>query len=196
MRKVAVVWLTTVAMLLTSGLSLGLGTANATPSCVFTDYWTVGADTDPGSSGDPIRDVRAGRHDCFDRLVFDVHGSADTGFDVSYQSQVLAPGSGTPVPVAGDAALRVIVRSPAQGYPGTGTTEPLATQGEHFFPESALADWGALRSVRYAGSFEGQTTFAIGVREELPFRAFIWHDQNSGIHKVIVDIAYNQSSIN
>ncbi|GAA3756500.1 AMIN-like domain-containing (lipo)protein [Salinactinospora qingdaonensis] len=175
-----------------NGGSGGGGSDDAgSASCQVTEGWTLHPDVKDGNSGDPIREVRAGRHNCFDRVVIEVDGTAETGFDVAYQSQVLAPGSGTPVPVAGAAALRVIVRSPAQGYPGTGTTEPLATQGEHFIPESDLSGWGALRSVRNAGSFEGQTTFALGAREELPFRAFSHLD--GSVREVVIDIAHSAS---
>ncbi|WP_234401646.1 AMIN-like domain-containing (lipo)protein, partial [Thermobifida halotolerans] len=75
--------------------------------------------------------------------------------------------------------------------PGGGGGEPLAAMGEHFVPESELADWGALRSVRYAGWFEGQVTFALGVREELPFRAFTWLNEDRGVREVVVDIAHD-----
>ncbi|QBI56435.1 AMIN-like domain-containing (lipo)protein [Streptomonospora litoralis] len=164
----------------------------ASASCGITESWTLSADVDPGSSGAPVRDVRAGRHECFDRVVVDVHGTAATGFDVSYVPEVKAQGSGKPVPVAGNAALRMIVRSPAQGTPGGGTDqEPLASVGEHFVPEDGLADWGSLRSVRFAGSFEGQTTVALGAREKLPFRAFARLDEDRDVRTVVVDIAHS-----
>lgn len=168
----------------------GTGSGDAA-SCEVTEDWTLDPDTAQGSSGDPISQVRTGRHDCFDRVVFDLDGTAETGFDVQYRSEVRQPGSGTPLPVAGGAALQVIVRSPVPGVPGiSGGGEPLGTAGDHLVPESDLAAWDALRAVRYGGYFEGQTTFALGAREELPFRAFAQLDADNGVRKVVVDIAH------
>jgi len=45
-----------------------------------------------------------------------------------------------------------------------------------------------LRQVAYAGSFEGQTTTAIGVRARLPFRVFATGDR--GYRHIVVDIAH------
>ncbi|GAA4934775.1 hypothetical protein GCM10023224_14240 [Streptomonospora halophila] len=169
----------------------GDGGGGTSDDCDVTESWTLRADTDPGGSGAPVRDVRAGRHDCFDRVVVDVHGTSETGFDAEYVPEVRAQGSGKAMPVAGEAALRVTVRSPAQGTPGGGSGEPLADVGEQLVPESGLADWGSLRSVRYAGSFEGQTTVALGAREKLPFRVFSRLDEDRDVRTVVVDIAHN-----
>jgi hypothetical protein len=42
--------------------------------------------------------------------------------------------------------------------------------------------------VAYAGSFEGQTTTAIGVRARLPYRVSVTEDR--GYQHIIVDIAH------
>jgi hypothetical protein len=139
--------------------------------------------------------VRPGRHDCYDRVVFDVNGVVDgadaVGFHVAYvDGDVQADGSGEPVPTAGDAALAVIVRAPAQGY-GTSGHQPgrlLAEPGDDLVTTGQVAGWPALREVTFAGSFEGQTTFAVGVDRQVPFRAGSF--EADGYTHVYVDIAH------
>ncbi|MGH4025693.1 MAG: AMIN-like domain-containing (lipo)protein, partial [Pseudonocardiaceae bacterium] len=63
-----------------------------------------------------------------------------------------------------------------------------APNGARLHGPGGLENWGCLREVRSAGSFEGQTTFAIGTRDKLPFRVDTWTDPNQTTH-VTVDIA-------
>ncbi|MGH3520764.1 MAG: AMIN-like domain-containing (lipo)protein [Haloechinothrix sp.] len=158
------------------------------PSCPATGGWNTAADEGPGQSTEELFRVRAGKHDCFDRVVFDVKGTDPVGFLVKYVPVVRADGSGNPVPVNGGAALQVIVRSSIQGYPDG--QNMLAASGDYFYPASQLAGWTSLRAVRFAGFFEGQSTTAIGVREQLPFRAFTVVNDSTSTRQVIVDIAH------
>lgn len=129
-----------------------------------------------------VTDVRIGKHDCFDRLVVDVRNGPEVGFYASYEPVVRQPGSGFPVEVAGGAALQLIVYAPAT---------MLAEPGHTLYSASALeaGEWQALREVRYAGFFEGQSTFAIGAAEERPFAVTTWVKEGQVTH-VIVDIAH------
>ncbi|HEX2301060.1 MAG TPA: hypothetical protein VHH34_21555 [Pseudonocardiaceae bacterium] len=135
---------------------------------------------------------RIGQHSCYDRVVFDINGPGPVGYDVRYVPVVSADGSGNPVPVAGDAALQVVVRAPTQGSPGdTSGHQPgvvFAPSGARLHGPGGLENWGCLREVRSAGYFEGQTTFAIGVRGKLPFRVDTWTDTNQTTH-LTVDLA-------
>lgn len=63
---------------------------------------------------------------------------------------------------------------------------PLRTGGR----PGGLENWGALRAVRSASSFEGQSSFAVGVRDKLPFTVTTSVDGNQIAH-VIVDIAHS-----
>ena len=63
----------------------------------------------------PLYLVRVGLHPCYDRVVFDVNGPDAVGYAVRYVPLVQADGSGKPVPVAGNAALEVVVRAPILG---------------------------------------------------------------------------------
>jgi hypothetical protein len=139
--------------------------------------------------------VRAGRHDCYDRVVFDVNGvvagPGAVGFDVSYVSgEATADPTGEPVATAGDAALQVGVRAPAHGYGTTGhsTMTSLGRVGDALVTTQQVSGWSALREVRFAGSFEGQSAFAVGVARKLPFRAGAY--EADGYTHVYVDIAH------
>ena len=131
-----------------------------------------------GSTGEVV-DVRAGRHTCFDRLVLDVSGDVN-GYFVRYVDQVRADGSGQLVPVRGGARLEVVVTAP-----------PTPTDG-WFLPNGELLDTSAYRTFRHlawAGSFEGQSTFGLGVRARLPFRVILLDGPGTG-SRMVVDVAH------
>lgn len=191
----------------TTGAGAGTGVTGTPPSghaadqppvvhnagqCAETANWNTEPESNSASSPSALYNSRIGRHDCFDRVVFDVNGPEPVGFDVRYVPEVTADGSGKPIPVAGGAALQVVVRAPAQGSAGdTSGHQPgviFAPSGAHLHGPGGLEHWGCLREVRSAGSFEGQTTFAVGVRERLPFRVASFTDANQITH-LVLDIA-------
>ncbi|WP_110336536.1 AMIN-like domain-containing (lipo)protein [Prauserella flavalba] len=136
--------------------------------------------------------VRVGRHACFDRVVFDINGPAQAGFFVRYVPVVRADGAGDPIPVAGAAALEVVVLAPPLGFDEQGHqpgSTPART-GDYFYTPAELAGWRTLRAVRFAGFFEGQCTFAVGVRGKLPMWAFSVLDSANQIRRIVVDIAH------
>ena len=92
----------------TAPAAIGATTASAAPYCGIT--WGSLAKTNATMNVTSVAGLRAGRHDCYDRLVIDQKGKA-TGYDVRYVSVVTQDGSGNPVPVAGGAALQVITRA-------------------------------------------------------------------------------------
>ena len=50
--------------------------------------------------------------------------------------------------------------------------------------------WRALDAVKFAGSFEGQTTFAVGVDARVPFRVQTLPDD--AVTHVVLDIAHGE----
>jgi hypothetical protein len=160
--------------------------------CAEIPNWSTGPKTAAPQSTDALYLVRTGKHDCYDRVVFDINGSADAGYSVRYVPVVTADGSGEPIPVPGTAALQVVVHAPAQGFDNAGHQPGvfLAKTGDYFYTESQLAGWSSLRAVRFAGSFEGQSTIAIGVSTTLPFQVSTQLDPTSQIRRVVVDIAH------
>jgi hypothetical protein len=147
--------------------------------------------SDPRMTSAPVVNLRAGRHECFDRLVVDlgpvVPGlpRADTsGYGVQYVPQVLADGSGQPVALRGGAFLNVVVRAPAHDANGNPTYIPPN-------PTDAInvSGFQTFRQVDFIVTFEGQTQIGLGVRARLPFRVFVLPGPGAG-SRVVVDVAH------
>ncbi len=138
----------------------------------------------------PLYLVREGQHPCYDRVVFDINGPAPASYVVRYVPQVLSDAAGKPVPVAGSAVLQVVVRAPIWGTDDQGH-QPWRTPpavGADLISPAQVAGWSSLAEAKFAGSFEGQTTIALGVRAQLPFRVLVTGD--AATRHVIVDIAH------
>lgn len=156
----------------TAPAAVGASSATAAPYCGI--YWGSLAKSSSTMNATTLTGVRAGRHACFDRLVIDHRGPA-TGYDVRYVSQVTQDGSGFPVPVAGGARLQVVDR--AARY----TTPPAMPN---------VTGYTTFRQVKWAGSFEGQSTVGLGVRARLPFRVFTLNDTATGTSRLVIDVAH------
>jgi hypothetical protein len=125
-----------------------------------------------------MKNIRAGRHECYDRLVFDVAGSP-RGYHVSYVNTVYDDPTGRVVPLRGGAKLSVTVHA---------ATHDLAGHPIYRYANRAelvnVTGYRTFRQVAFAGSFEGLTTVGLGVRARLPFRVFTLPD------RVVVDVAH------
>ncbi|HZD69153.1 MAG TPA: hypothetical protein VFA45_09635 [Actinomycetes bacterium] len=156
------------------------------PVCAGAQSWGTGAkqvSAYPITS--EIYDVRAARHDACDRVVFDINGLDHVGYLVRYVPLVHADPSGQPVRVAGDAALQVTIQAPDFRESGHQPWRAPWQLGERL-----VGGWATLREVRFAGSFEHVTTFAVGVRSQRPFRVLVLPDTGSHVTRVAVDIAH------
>ncbi len=165
------------AALLAVPAASGAAPATAAPYCGIT--WGSGAKTSAPLTTGRVSAVRAGRHACFDRLVLDVAGG-DVGYSVRYVDPVVRDGSGEPVPLRGGARLEVVATAPAS-----------ATDA-WFLPNGELLDASRYRTFRHlawAGSFEGQSTFGLGVRARLPFRVLVVDGPGTG-SRLVVDVAH------
>lgn len=151
------------------------------PGCA-TD-WIAAAKSATGTAT-PIVDARAGRNDCYDRFVVDLTGAA-TGYLVQYVNEVRMDGSGFLVPLRGAAKLQVVVRSPAYDL-NTGTPTYAPADADEAVDVTGFTTF---RQVAFAGSFEGQTTFGLGLRARLPFRVFTLAGPGAG-SRLIVDVAH------
>lgn len=170
------------AFLLVLGLGLVVPTAaTAAPYCGIT--WGSLAKTSAPMTTAPITNVRAGQHPCFDRMVVDIRGKG-AGYRVEYVSAVRADGSGQLIPLRGGAFLRVIVKAPSYDRFGNATYRP-ANPSELV----NLAGYATFRQLASAGSFEGQSTFGLGVRARLPFRVFTL-DGPGTASRLVVDVAH------
>ena len=149
----------------------------AAPYCGIT--WGSGPREVAQLSSGQLVNVRAGEHECYDRLVFDVRDSAPRGYHVSYVDEVTDDPTGAPVPLRGGAKLAVTVFVPAYDQSGQLTYNP-ANRAELV----NVTGYQTFRQVAWAGTFEGTTTVGLGVRARLPFRAFILDN------RVVVDVAH------
>lgn len=156
----------------TAPAAVGATSATAAPYCGI--YWGSLTKSSTTMKATTVTGLRTGRHACFDRLVID-HKGAATGYHVSYVSQVTQDGSGFVVPVSGGAKLQVIDR--AARY----TTPPRMP---------SVTGFTTFRDVKWAGSFEGQSTIGLGVRARLPFRVFTLNDTATGTSRLVIDVAH------
>jgi hypothetical protein len=155
----------------------------AAPYCGIT--WGSGDKTAGPLSTAPLLTVRTGRHECWDRVVFELDGSAQ-GYSVRYSAGVPTDGEGVDlVPyTAGGAHLWVTLRAPAYDDDHAPTLN--ARTGDHV---ANVLRYDTLRDVVFGGSFEGYTTFALGVRARLPFRVLLLAGPG-GHSRIVVDIAH------
>lgn len=144
--------------------------ASAAVAACSTPFGSLAKNDPTMGSFSEIDNLRVGRHPCFDRLVVEIDGPA-AGYNVRYVTQVTQDGSGFPVFVPGGAKLQVIVRHPAFSTPRL----------------PSVAGFTTFRGLRNAGSFEGQTTFGLGVRARLPFRVFVIQ---GGHGRIVIDVAH------
>jgi hypothetical protein len=156
------------------------GGASAASYCGIT--WGSLAKSGGALSTAPLTSVRAGQHDCYDRLVFDIRG-AKAGYQVSYVSQVHAQ-DGSVIPLRGGAFLEIELLDPAYDQTGHVTYNP-ANPRELV----NLAAYRTFRQAAWGGSFEGYTTVGLGVRARLPFRVFTLAGPGSSM-RIVLDVAH------
>lgn len=156
--------------------------ATATPYCGI--YWGSLQKSATGMSTAPITNVRTGRHTCYDRLVVDVRGDVG-GYTVKYVKSVGGIGSGIEIPVRGGAILQITVNDPAYNvWTGKPTYSPANS-----LELRDVSGYRTFRQVVSTGSFEGLTTFGLGVRARLPFRVFTLDGPGTG-SRLVVDVAH------
>jgi hypothetical protein len=174
-----------VLLLLAAALVLGAPVGMQPRGCER--GWGSLADVNPDTTASPIVAVGAGRHECFDRLVFRVAERPAPGYTVRYVSQVVEDRSGELVPVTGGARLQITLNAPAHDEEYNPTVAP-GPDGE-LFPAGTFTDWSTFRDVRWAGSFEARSSVVLDLRDRLPFRAFTLPGPSVGA-RVVVDVAH------
>ncbi|MGY1686870.1 hypothetical protein ACI8AK_14890 [Geodermatophilus sp. SYSU D00867] len=125
-----------------------------------------------------VRDVRTGRHDGFDRVVFEAGGTGTPGWDVRYVDVASSQGSGEEVDVAGEAVLQVTI---------TGAGYPYDTGVEEYAGPDPLPGQGTatVTEVVFDATFEGTTVAFVGTRSQAPFRVYGLEDPT----RVVVEVA-------
>jgi hypothetical protein len=180
MRKFAA----TATMVLVTGFGVAApalaapATAQAASSCVV--HWGTKAKHAGVMVQSKVRNVRAGKHACFDRLVVDIGRGAKPGYNVRYVKQIVQDASGMPIKVKGKGKLLINVQAPAaSGFPAN---------SHHLVNVKGFV---SLRQVVGAGSFEGVTSIGAGIRVRLPFRVFEVRTAGHQTH-LVVDVAHHR----
>ena len=125
-----------------------------------------------------VTDIRIGRHDGFDRVVFETDGTGTPGWDVRYVDAANSQGSGDDIQVDGGAILQVTIN---------GVGLPADTGVEEYSGPDRLTSGDAevVSEVVFDSTFEGTTVAFVGVTEETPFRVYLLE----GPARVVLEVA-------
>ena len=131
--------------------------------------------------------TRTGRHECYDRVVFEFEGAFD-GYTVGYVDQVRTEPDGWVLPVTGGARLQVTlwagITADGDGRPTYPTDHGVDVTGYKTLRD---VEFGGANSIGH--SAEWHSTFGIGVRARLPYRAFLL--PGPGNHsRLVIDVAH------
>lgn len=139
-----------------------------TEACAKTGGWDAAAERSDFSLGGAIVNVEGNSGDCYDSVTFRINPSGvEPGYLVEYVPAVIMDGSGLEAPVASAAKLQVTLDSPTY-FDSDGRLTPSLVMADRNHVVDA-SRFSKIEQVAFAGSFEGQTTFGIGVAAELPF---------------------------
>lgn len=172
-----------------AGLLPAVAGAHTGPYCGIS--WGSLSKSAAEMTGAPLTGVRTGHHDCYDRLVVDLAGHPAAGYDVRYiDPPYRAVGSGDALFVAGGRVLQLTVQAPAYDTNGNATVS-WGGPGTVIIRPDQLDDRGftTFEDLVWGGSFEGQSSFGLGVRARLPFRVFQLDGPGDGT-RLVIDVAH------
>ena len=138
-------------------------------------------DTAPAArTGDGLSvvDVRVGRHEGYDRVVFELDGDGTVGWRVEYDDDPRTQGQGAQVQLAGEATLSILLDG--LGYPMDTGIE------EYDGPRRFAPGLPAVQEVQLGGVYEGYYDAFVGVSTEQPFRVFRLSDPQ----RVVLDVVH------
>ena len=159
-----------------AGLALTASTAVAAPSDLPAPTSTAPVSA-TGTGYGQLVNVRTGRHDAYDRTVFDFTGGTP-GYRVEYGT-LTGQGTGDPIPLAGKASL-VIVFHPAAAHDlNTGAST-------YDISRTLNPNLPTLKQIRFGGDYEGYVSAGLGLTGTVGFRVFQLHSPDP----VVVDVAH------
>ena len=154
--------------------------ASPAPSASPTTCAPFGS-TAEATSADPLAlstltgdSMRVGRHDCYERFVFEMAGTGgDPGWRVRYQEPLTGQGSGEPIPLAGTADLEILIGAmTVTDFDGRPDDWPPFTGPD----DIVTRDFVALLEARMLYGYEGTTQIGLGLDRERPFRVRLLDD--------------------
>jgi hypothetical protein len=126
--------------------------------------------------------VRVGRHEGFDRIVFEFLPGATPGYRVRYvRPPIIEDPSGRRVRVAGIAFLSIRME-PASGFDLTGDAGQVYTGPSRITGATAGGD--VVEEVVLTGDFEAVLNWVVGLDERAPFRVL----RLSGPPRLVIDV--------
>lgn len=171
--------------LIGGALTVTAAPAQAAPAPCNYAGWNNGLKNATNPTEGFVGDIDAGRHRCYERIVVRRSGDSWPGYDIRYVSVAGTEGEGCPAKLgAGNKILRVVIDSPAYNHYGQSTTPnrfkkikpgepcykailPLRTWTNVAHTKWATINFGSYKTIKtsaWLGSFEGQTSFALGVK--------------------------------
>jgi hypothetical protein len=156
--------------------------ATATTSCEY--LWGSLPKAAGSLSPAPIVASRTGRHDCYDSLVFEVDGPT-AGYLVEYAGEVYSQGKGDPLSpkVGGGFGALIGIHLYHPAYDVT------TGRSTYTFVKPDFTGYQTFRGMADGGSFEGYTTFALGVRARLPFQVLVLPGPGSHT-RIVINVAH------
>ncbi|PTL79822.1 hypothetical protein DAT35_30750 [Vitiosangium sp. GDMCC 1.1324] len=155
------------------------GAQTAQPEDSKNREWTAGRVDIQRSSQKPVtlREVREGRNEGFDRVVFQFDGDQVPGYHLEYiDKPIIKCGSGDPTDVAGQAWLQVRM-VPAQAHEGGNVT---VAQRERK-PKLPL-----IEEMKVTCDFEGEVIWVLGVKHPNKYRVMELHEPT----RLVVDVQH------
>jgi hypothetical protein len=178
LRSSAVLAAAVVGVALTASATWAAAGAQDLPAPTQTVPVTGTATAAPWDPSPPVlTGVRTGRHDSYDRTVFDFTGGTPD-YRVEY-GDLRQEGTGALVPLAGAAHLHV-------EFTGAYTRNPQTGAGSfdlHTVLNPALP---TLRQVKFGGEFEAHIAAGLGLADRVGFRAFTLANPP----RLVVDVAH------
>jgi hypothetical protein len=139
------------------------------------------ADSEAAGDGPPVAltEVRLGAHSGFDRVVFELAGGGEAGWQIGYTDAPRSQGSGKPVEVPGQAVLAITLTNVA--LPGDAPSGVQPWSG----PDRLRPDGGTVLESLVADTlFEGRYTFFAGLDRKRPFAVGLLNSPQ----RVVVDL--------
>lgn len=133
--------------------------------------------TQPEPADLRLQDVRAGRHDAFDRVVFEYEGSGTPSYLAGYVETPQQQASGNYLQIPGNTHLEVIIQGTAGDM--LRTNEAVTQIGSKGVAAGNVAD------VHLASIFEADSQFFIGLDSQRGFNIFTLENPT----RVVVDFA-------
>jgi len=132
-------------------------TPAATPTAALPDFQpatTVASGAGSAKTGQPLlTDVRVGKNDGYDRIVFEFQGTALPSYEVKYVQSVSQCGSGKPVTTSGAAQLSITFR-PAVAHDAGGNATVASSD--------IVANLQSLKEAKPTCDFEGVVSWVVG----------------------------------